>query len=117
MSCSPFGPMIHKRCRETLIELISTLNVAFPEYDFRYFPFVLFRLTSISESRGDQFSKEEAQDAVNQINSVLSDIVPDFETLKQNLWSAIDKEIDVKECAVYSFTPDCQCNPFEEDGL
>lgn len=69
-----------------------------------------------SESRGDQFSKEEVQDAVNKINANLSDTVPNFETLRQNLWTTIDQEIDVKECAVYSFTPDNQDNPFEEDG-
>jgi hypothetical protein len=114
MSCSPFGPMIHKRCRETLIELISTLNAAFPDYDFRYALLYLSHFNS--ESRGDQFSKEDVQNAVNHINSNLSDTVPNFETLKHSLWNAIDQEIDVKECAVYSFTPDCQCNPFEEDG-
>eukprot|EP01126_Amoeba_proteus_P045438 TRINITY_DN5088_c0_g1_i6.p1 TRINITY_DN5088_c0_g1~~TRINITY_DN5088_c0_g1_i6.p1 ORF type:complete len:221 (-),score=37.91 TRINITY_DN5088_c0_g1_i6:72-734(-) len=120
VSSSPFGPMIHKKSRETLIELISTLNAAFPDYDF-------------SEVRGDQFSKEEAVSVVNQINSQLcgtnfftfevgtiffndSGAVSNYESIKSRLWTTIDQEIDIKECTIYSFTPDSACNPFEEEG-
>jgi hypothetical protein len=36
LSVSPFGPLTEKSSRLTLIELISTLNAAFPDYDFSY---------------------------------------------------------------------------------
>ncbi len=36
LSSSPFGPLNEKQSRLTLIELISTLNAAFQDYDFRY---------------------------------------------------------------------------------
>lgn len=29
---------------------------------------------------------------------------------------AIDKELNLRECSVYSFTPDADSNPFEDEG-
>lgn len=36
LSVSPFGPLTDRLSRQTLIYLITTLNCAFPYYDFRY---------------------------------------------------------------------------------
>jgi len=36
LSASPFGPMLYKRSRELLIDLIAVLNSSFTDYDFRY---------------------------------------------------------------------------------
>ena len=36
LSISPFGPLTDRLSRQTLIYLITTLNCAFPYYDFSY---------------------------------------------------------------------------------
>jgi AP-1 complex subunit sigma 1/2 len=36
LSVSPFGPLTERSSRKTLIDLIATLNMAFPDYDFTY---------------------------------------------------------------------------------
>jgi len=102
VSTSPFGSMVHKKSRETLIELISTLNAAFPNYDF-------------SSLRGEHFIKEELWRAVHQINSRLEriGITP---TVRDQIWNAVDSESQLSDCAVYSFVPTFDANPFEEDG-
>ena len=38
LSISPFGPLSDRLSRQTLIYLITTLNCAFPYYDFSYVP-------------------------------------------------------------------------------
>jgi len=103
LSASPFGPMLYKRSRETLIDLISVLNASFPDYDFR----------SVRES---QFVKEELANALGQINSRLASVLPNFAQIRDQFWSAVDQEMNLRECTVYSFTPDLDCNPFEEEG-
>lgn len=103
MSVSPFGPMIQKRSRETLIELISTLNAAFPDYDFR-------------SLKGEHFLKEDPMTVMAQINSMLVGSIPNFGVVKNQIWAALDAEINIRECDIYSFNPDLDSNPFEEEG-
>jgi len=103
LSASPFGPMIMKRSRELLIDLITVLNSSFTDYDF-------------SGVRESQFVKEELGNVITQINSRLSSTVPNFGAIRDQLWMAIDKELNLKDCAVYSFTPDVDSNPFEDEG-
>ena len=78
---------------------------------------VLHLFLTDSEIRSDQFNKEQPNDVINQINSNLNGLVTNFDNFRSSLWSTIDQEIDIKECAIYSFTPDLNSNPFEEEGL
>lgn len=103
LSVSPFGPMEQKKSRETLIELISTLNAAFSEYDF-------------SSLRAEHFVKEEQWRVVHQINTRLESVIPNYAEIRDSLWTAVDSEIQLADCAVYSLMPDFETNPFEEDG-
>jgi len=103
LSVSPFGPMEQKKSRETLIELISTLNASFPDYDF-------------SSLRADHFVKEEQWRVVHQINARLESAIPNYATIRDSLWTAVDSEIQLKECTIYSLMPDLDTNPFEADG-
>eukprot|EP01123_Difflugia_compressa_P011017 TRINITY_DN4210_c0_g1_i1.p2 TRINITY_DN4210_c0_g1~~TRINITY_DN4210_c0_g1_i1.p2 ORF type:complete len:235 (-),score=29.14 TRINITY_DN4210_c0_g1_i1:167-871(-) len=103
LSASPIGSMVDKRCRETLIELISTLNAAFPDYDFR-------------SLRGENFVKEELWKVVNAIDSRLENIIPDYAKAKKAIWESLEQEIQPQECTIYSFIPDVGSNPFEEEG-
>ncbi|XP_059156623.1 repressor of RNA polymerase III transcription MAF1 homolog [Physella acuta] len=91
---------------KTLFYLISTLNASFnPDYDF-------------SAAKSSEFSRETSLDWVEQnINSSLFAAAGDrFGAFKQQLWSAVDEEICLKECYIYSYNPDLSSDPFSEDG-
>lgn len=53
LSVSPFGPLTEKSSRLTLIELISTLNAAFPDYDFSwaFYSILLLSLVYVSDKK------------------------------------------------------------------
>ncbi|KAL5022292.1 hypothetical protein ScPMuIL_001447 [Solemya velum] len=91
----------------TLFYLISTLNASFnPDYDF-------------SNAKSEEFSKEPSlQWVVNGIDSQLNATAGDtFGTLlKQQLWSALDEEILLPECDIYSYNPDLASDPYGEEG-
>lgn len=90
---------------KTLFYLISTLNASFPDYDF-------------GNTKSDEFSKEPSSEWVlNMVDSQLNPTAKDvFGSLKQNLWAAIDDEITLRDCDVYSYNPDLSSDPFSEDG-
>ena len=75
--------------RKTLFYLISTLNASFqPDYDF-------------SDSSSSEFSKEPSLDLVIKgVESYLA-TVDVYPRVKQQLWDAIDKEINLSECEFY----------------
>jgi len=102
-STSPFGPLLLKRSRELLIDLISVLNASFPDYDF-------------SDARESQFVKEELSNAITQINARLGSVVPNYFHSRNEMWATIDKEIKLRECSIYTFTPDIDSNPLEDEG-
>ncbi|KAI4500870.1 hypothetical protein M0802_004081 [Mischocyttarus mexicanus] len=92
--------------RKTLFYLIATLNSAFhPDYDF-------------SDAKSDEFSKEPSlQWVMNSVDSNLSATAGEhYRTLRLALWGAIDDEISLRECDIYSYNPDFASDPFGEDG-
>ncbi|XP_053401640.1 repressor of RNA polymerase III transcription MAF1 homolog isoform X2 [Mercenaria mercenaria] len=91
---------------KTLFYLISTLNASFnPDYDF-------------SNAKSEEFSKEPSPEwVINTVDSQLQSAANEiFCRIKQNLWSAIDEEIMLRDCDVYSYNPDLSSDPFGEDG-
>uniref|UniRef100_A0A2C9LEN2 Repressor of RNA polymerase III transcription MAF1 homolog n=1 Tax=Biomphalaria glabrata TaxID=6526 RepID=A0A2C9LEN2_BIOGL len=51
------------------------------------------------------------------INSSLFAAAGDrFGAFRQQLWSAVDEEICLKDCYIYSYNPDLSSDPFSEDG-
>lgn len=92
--------------RKMLFYLISTLNASFnPDYDF-------------SNVKSDEFSREpNLQLVVDAINGNLSAINGEtFVALKSGLWAAIDEEINLAECEIYSYNPDLDSDPYGEEG-
>lgn len=92
--------------RKTLFYLISTLNASFqPDYDF-------------SQARSDEFSKEPSLNWVtNAIDSnMFATANQTYGALRSQLWSALDNEICLGECDIYSYNPDLDSDPFGEDG-
>ncbi|XP_010211860.1 PREDICTED: repressor of RNA polymerase III transcription MAF1 homolog, partial [Tinamus guttatus] len=54
---------------------------------------------------------------VNAVNcSLFSAVREDFKALKPLLWDAVDEEICLAECDIYSYNPDLDSDPFGEDG-
>lgn len=54
---------------------------------------------------------------VNAVNcSLFSAVREDFKALKPQLWNAVDEEICLAECDIYSYNPDLDSDPFGEDG-
>lgn len=93
--------------RRTLFYLIATLNASFhPDYDF-------------SNAKSDEFSKEPSISLVK--NAVDSNFLSSaahsaYTVLRDQLWSAIDGEINLPQTDIYSYNPDLNSDPFGEDG-
>lgn len=91
---------------KTLFYLISTLNASFnPDYDF-------------SNAKSEEFSREPSIDwVVNTVDTQLDAAAGElFSGLKQTLWAAIDEEINLQDCEIYSYNPDLISDPFGEEG-
>ncbi|CAH3041773.1 unnamed protein product [Pocillopora meandrina] len=89
-----------------LFYLISTLNASFnPDYDF-------------SNVKSHEFSREpNLQLVVDAINGNLSAINGEtYVALRAGLWSAIDEEINLVECDIFSYNPDLDSDPYGEEG-
>lgn len=100
------GPLCDTISRKTLFYLIATLNATFqPDYDF-------------SDAKSHEFSKEPSLHWVmNAVDSNLSATAGDqYSLLRQQLWAAIEDEIAMNECDIYSYNPDLSSDPFGEDG-
>ncbi|KAH6943868.1 hypothetical protein HPB50_000199 [Hyalomma asiaticum] len=92
--------------RKTLFHLIGTLNASFhPDYDF-------------SQAKSDEFSREPSVDWV--MNTVDSNLFATanqaYSALRSHLWAAVDNEISLNECEIFSYNPDLASDPYGEDG-
>mmetsp|Transcript_19079 Transcript_19079/g.48234 ORF Transcript_19079/g.48234 Transcript_19079/m.48234 type:complete len:247 (-) Transcript_19079:172-912(-) len=100
----PVGELSDPNNRRLLINMICTMNATFPDYDF-------------SSLKPDQFKRENLGYVVNSVNLNLNEIVE-----KQNasfldeLWGAIDQEIDLKSSEVLTYLPDVDGDPFNLPG-
>ena len=77
--------------KKILFHLISTLNTAFhPDYDF-------------TDARSDEFSLEPSLNwTMSSVKSNLSAALGDsYSSFEHQLWSAIEEEIQLKECEIY----------------
>ncbi|KAI9251026.1 Maf1 regulator-domain-containing protein [Phascolomyces articulosus] len=101
---SPFGRLDEAAPRKTFFYLLATLNASFPEHDF-------------SDVRPDQFSKQPSLDLViNSVNTTLFNLGNDFIVNKYRMWDTLDDLVRLHECDVYSYNPDIDEDPMNEDG-
>lgn len=115
---SPFGSLSEIQSRRTFAYLIATLNASHPDYDFSH---VL---------RPADFKREKRfQRVMNNIDSTLSSVRPSSDAaLPRNspqgpssvapvwgpqMWAKIDKEMEFKDCTVFSYQP--ADDPFDEE--
>lgn len=105
MSGDEDGTLCDTISRKTLFYLIATLNSSFPDYDFM-------------DVKSHEFSKEPSLKWVtNAIDSQLTATVGDtYKALLPAFWAAIDDEISLENCAIYSYNSDLCSDPFGEDG-
>ncbi|EKD21380.1 uncharacterized protein L3040_000584 [Drepanopeziza brunnea f. sp. 'multigermtubi'] len=124
---SPFGSLSQVSSRRTFAYLIATLNASHPDYDFSHI------------LRPADFRKERTlKNVINTIDSTLHNLRPSsgMMTLQvpsqisyttassasptsqawgPQMWSLIDKEMNLKECTVYCWAPPDE--PFDgEEG-
>eukprot|EP01119_Soliformovum_irregulare_P020343 TRINITY_DN6568_c0_g1_i1.p1 TRINITY_DN6568_c0_g1~~TRINITY_DN6568_c0_g1_i1.p1 ORF type:complete len:223 (-),score=37.16 TRINITY_DN6568_c0_g1_i1:132-800(-) len=104
LSSSPFGPLTLSSSRKTLMYLVAIMNASFPDYDF-------------SSVQPEQFKKEDNYYAViNSINTILAGVIDGFTNyLAPHLWQSLETEVSLKECDIYSYTPDEETDPYEGD--
>lgn len=99
---SPLGALSDPESRRLLIDLISTLNASFPDYDF-------------SSLRPDQFTKEISPEVVSR--SINRDLAEFTQPFLDEVWAAIEDSVVLHECEVYSYVPDLDSDPFSTDGI
>ncbi|KAF9343894.1 RNA polymerase III-inhibiting protein maf1 [Mortierella sp. AD094] len=101
---SPFGPLDQPASRRTLFYLIGTLNASFPDYDF-------------SDAKPEQFRKEPSVSmVVNSVNATLLNHGNDRAVKELRIWDSIDNLIDFEDSDVYSYNPESDSDPNDEEG-
>ncbi|KAB0396448.1 hypothetical protein E2I00_012092, partial [Balaenoptera physalus] len=64
----------------------------------------------------DKCSRKTLFYLIATLNDLFSAVREDFKALKPQLWNAVDEEICLAECDIYSYNPDLDSDPFGEDG-
>lgn len=121
---SPFGSLSQISSRRTFAYLIATLNASHPDYDFSH---IL--------SPADFCRERSLKSVVHNIDSILNSLKPSTSaspvsyrpksfattpsipltapTWSSHFWSIIDKEMVLRDCTVYSWSPSDE--PFDGD--
>ncbi|CBJ32397.1 conserved unknown protein [Ectocarpus siliculosus] len=101
-----FGVLTDVGVRRTLVDLICTMNASFPDYDF-------------SGVRPDSFDKEASVSLVrNKVNAALAEVsVIHNKIFLESFWADLDEVMTLKDCEVYSYSPDMEGDPFTEGCL
>jgi len=99
------GELCDTITRKTLFHLISTLNAAFPDYDF-------------TDAKASEFTKEpNLQFVTNNVDNLLSLAASSlYSKIHDKLWVTLNEEINLVDCDIYSYNPDLTSDPFSEDG-
>uniref|UniRef100_A0A7S0BBV0 Repressor of RNA polymerase III transcription n=1 Tax=Rhodosorus marinus TaxID=101924 RepID=A0A7S0BBV0_9RHOD len=102
LSLSPVGPLTESTSRRTLLNLICTLNAAYPDYDF-------------STLTLDCLTREKSvESVVRRIDSNLEQVYKCLgQSLRTALWTAIDEVIAPNDCEIYSYVSDNEETPFD----
>ncbi|OQR92406.1 hypothetical protein ACHHYP_03730 [Achlya hypogyna] len=108
VGANSIGSLADSNTRKLLINLISTMNASFPDYDF-------------SDLKPEQFHKEvDLRLVVNGVNAQLAEIVEmDDMGFLEKLWESVFAAIAPKDCEIYSYIPDMDgcSDPFSDGTL
>ncbi|OZJ05794.1 hypothetical protein BZG36_01270 [Bifiguratus adelaidae] len=101
---SPLGSMDQSSSRKILFYLIGTLNLAWPDYDF-------------SEVNPHQFDKQSnVSMVINSINTSLYNMGNERIYKNLGLWQVVDSIINLDDCVVYSYNPNDDDDPVDEES-
>lgn len=106
LGSSPLGPLSESTTRRLLIDLISTMNASFPDHDF-------------SGMRPEQFCKVPDYSIVmSTVNKHLAPLTESYNSqFLDELWQNIEEVVRIKECAIFSYLPDMEDDPFSQGNL
>ena len=126
---SPFGPLSQISSRRTFAYLIATLNASHPDYDFsqqlkpsdfrreRSLRHIMNTLdTTIHNLQPKPLTFNGPAHWSSEITPASGAILNPAQRWGPRMWRSIDKEMDLKECLIYSFAP--AQDPYdEEEGI
>jgi hypothetical protein len=87
------GDLSEQSSKRLLIDLISTLDDFFPDYDFH-------------STKPDQFLKKDVTHLIQLVNSYLAELTEEVPNFLEKLWSSIDDVINLRICDAFSLVPD-----------
>ena len=106
-STSPLGSMHQPKVRRNLINMIITMNAAFPDYDFR-------------SLKPDHFVRRfHLRDITSTVNghlAILGDSAAVGGNFIDQMWRTIDEAIGVTTSKIWSYVPDMEADPFSDVG-
>lgn len=122
---SPFGSLSQGNARRTFAYIIATLNASHPDYDFSH----LLRPSDFRKERslrGIMYSLDTTLQHLRPRQTVVSNYVAPAslstsapgpgvgaDVWSSNMWKLIDKEMGLRQCEKYSYTP--EDDPFDGD--
>ena len=103
---SSLGDLSAPSSRKLFLDLISTLNESFPDYDFH-------------ATKLHQFVEKDVSSVMRVVNNSLAEITEENPTFLQHLWDSIDRAVGgLRRCEVFSYVPDNEDveDPFSSHG-
>lgn len=124
---SPFGPLSEHSSRRTFAYLIATLNASHPDYDFSH----VLRPTDFRRERS-------LKKVMNTVDTTLFNLRPRLRgdmtppspvagstlyssnsppTWGPRMWRIIDEQMSLKECSIYSYSPEEDPNDADDGAI
>ena len=101
---SSLGDLSKPSARRLLVDMISTLNEFFPDYDFE-------------TTKPEQFVVQELNAVIRTVNSHFAELTETDSYFLERLWQGIDDSIDLNRCEIFSYVPDMTEDPFSDCSL
>lgn len=102
---SSLGDLSAPSSRKLFLDLISTLNESFPDYDFQ-------------ATKLHQFIERDVSTVMRFVNNSLAEITESNPNFLQHLWDSIDRAVGgLRRCEVFSYVPDNEDDPFSHGSI
>jgi hypothetical protein len=90
---SSLGDMTEPSTQSLLLNLTTTLNESFPDFDF-------------TNSKLEQFVTKDNAEVITQVNGHFAELTIRQPYFLNTLWTAVDDVVNLKKCEVFEFRPD-----------
>ena len=98
------GDLGETSSRRLLLDLISTLDEFFPDYDF-------------DNTKPEQFLIKDINQLIQTVNGYLAELTEERPDFLEKLWRSIDEMINLRKCEAFSLVPDMTEDPFSDGTL